>query len=123
MYSVRDKHVPQAITGLWKGMTGLDAKKQAIEITDILEVVKAFETHQIGNTIPPLHMPDQVQAQVDQANLERIVVDQYPLTYSTLNILSPGCEEEASNVVAFVNILQGAAFEEVEAAKTENLDQ
>ncbi|KAI7994614.1 hypothetical protein LOK49_LG11G02019 [Camellia lanceoleosa] len=40
MYLVRDKHVIEAIIELLKGMTGLDAKKQAVEVTDILEVVK-----------------------------------------------------------------------------------
>ncbi|KAF5938781.1 hypothetical protein HYC85_023040 [Camellia sinensis] len=40
MYLVRDKHVLEAITELLKGMTGLDAKKQVAEVTDILEVVK-----------------------------------------------------------------------------------
>ena len=40
LYSVRDKPMPEAMVELWRGMTGLDAKKQTTEVKDVLDLAR-----------------------------------------------------------------------------------
>ncbi|CAL5367552.1 unnamed protein product [Camellia sinensis] len=40
LYSVQDKPMPKAMAELWRGMIGLDAKKQTIEVKDVLDLVR-----------------------------------------------------------------------------------
>ncbi|KAL7254263.1 hypothetical protein ACSBR1_008626 [Camellia fascicularis] len=40
LYSVRDKPMPEAMAELWRGMTGLDAKKQTVEVKDVLDLAR-----------------------------------------------------------------------------------
>ncbi|KAL7254262.1 hypothetical protein ACSBR1_008625 [Camellia fascicularis] len=40
LYSIRNKHMPEAMAELWRGMTGLDAKKQTAEVKDVLDLAR-----------------------------------------------------------------------------------
>ncbi|KAI8031103.1 hypothetical protein LOK49_LG01G01654 [Camellia lanceoleosa] len=40
LYSVQDKPMPKAVAKLWRGMIGLDAKKQTAEVKDVLDLVR-----------------------------------------------------------------------------------
>ncbi|KAI8031357.1 hypothetical protein LOK49_LG01G01680 [Camellia lanceoleosa] len=40
LYSVRDKPMPEAMVELWRGLTGLDAKKQTAEVKDVLDLAR-----------------------------------------------------------------------------------
>ncbi|GMP24820.1 hypothetical protein CsSME_00001962 [Camellia sinensis var. sinensis] len=40
LYSVQDKPMPKAMAELWRGMIGLDAKKQTVEVKDVLDLVR-----------------------------------------------------------------------------------
>ncbi|GMP24803.1 hypothetical protein CsSME_00001950 [Camellia sinensis var. sinensis] len=40
LYSVQDKPMPKAMVELWRGMIGLDVKKQTAEVKDVLDLVR-----------------------------------------------------------------------------------
>ncbi|KAI7978810.1 hypothetical protein LOK49_Contig765G00003 [Camellia lanceoleosa] len=40
LYSVQNKPMTKAMAELWRGMIGLDAKKQTVEVNDVLDLVR-----------------------------------------------------------------------------------